>query len=336
MKPIEEFTDSATCVSVTLQGLPTVQINEGIAGFFKIEAIRPNGERRTVVDWQPNLITNSGMDYLGTGRKSAGDIPTEWIGYCRLGVGNYPVDVTDKKLANHIAEAPHIGTYNTGVQVDTAPFYHWQHLSYEFATGVAAGILREVGVGLKISDGDLSTRAILLDGQGDPAENTVLSDEAIEVTYEIRSYILDITPIVSQMDIDGTLYDTILLPCQIDDTPTATFQYGGGVYALTTYDFATLPNIGDELGEPTSAMDFIAANYGVPYVAGTYYQDTITSIPYTLSIGAKGVTAIKMHGNFQLWQMSFTQNIDDTWGIPHTANDTLYIRCRHTWARYTP
>ena len=73
------------------------------------------------------------------------------------------------------------------------------------------------------------------------------------------------------------------------------------------------------------------------YGAGDHYLDSILTVAYTEAFwGSKGVTAIGMQSWFQAWQMSFTQDVLSTWGIPHDNTNELVMNIRHTWARYTP
>jgi hypothetical protein len=71
------------------------------------------------------------------------------------------------------------------------------------------------------------------------------------------------------------------------------------------------------------------------YTSGTYTRTFYTSWGYTeYPSQGKGFTALKIVG-IQQWQMSFKQNLAD-YGIPHNNTTDLFIRCRETWARYTP
>ena len=206
-------------------------ISNQIAGFFKIEAIRPDGSRRLLADWQPNLITNSGMDQIGSGSKSGFTVnQSGWIAYCRLGTGNTTPAFTDTVLTTHKAEAGKI-SFTEGFQVATEPYYLWQKNVYRFSQGQATGIMAEIGIGMSLSTGLLSTHSLILDTNDDPTTITIAADEQVDVTYEFRSYMLDITVQNSTMTIDNVLYNTKRLPMDADKASrNGSFIFGGGSY----------------------------------------------------------------------------------------------------------
>jgi hypothetical protein len=312
-----------------------------LAGFFKIEAIRPDGRRRLVADWQPNLITNAGLDGIGWGNKG-GYIGQEyrWIYWCRLGTGNTEPQYTDTALATHRAEAARISATNGTVEVvPNSLYYRWQKIVYRFAQGAASGLISEIGTGMRLGYGSLSTRALIRDTGGTPTQIAIAVDEQVDVTYEFRTYIDDITPVDSQALINGVLYDLKAMPCEVMNTSNmnGTFDLGGGFGSIYGYKgYSTMPNIGTHLTAPS---DNFGNGTGVrsTYVGGTYYQDSTLTLPYTdWYWGVKGVTAFSPRGFLQRFQMSFTQNLDPTMGIPHDNTNELIISFRHSWARFTP
>ncbi|CAB4241298.1 hypothetical protein UFOVP60_7 [uncultured Caudovirales phage] len=152
-------------------------INVGVAGRFKLEAINEEtGERRELAPWFNNLITDQGLNHLGT----------SGIGqYCLVGTGSTTPSETDTTLANKLAHT----TTNAGVTYGgqaTTTYYSWVRVVFRFAAGVAAGNLTELGVG--ISTTLLFSRTLIKDGSGNPTTITVLPSEALDVTYELRMY----------------------------------------------------------------------------------------------------------------------------------------------------
>ena len=73
-----------------------------VAGRFKIEAnkLGENGEvvsTRIAADWFSNLITNQGLDLMGTGSID------QIVDRCRVGSGSTPPAVTDTALVAQVA-----------------------------------------------------------------------------------------------------------------------------------------------------------------------------------------------------------------------------------------
>lgn len=174
----------------------------GVAGYYKFEAVRLDsdgieipGSRRVVADWFPNLITNQGLN------ASMANVTTDFIGTCRVGSGSTAPAFTDTSLVAQVATTG-IFSENVGFS-STAPYYGWRRVVYRFGTGVATGNLSEVGTG---GGAVLYSRALIVDGSGNPTTITVLSDEVLDVTYELRVYVptSDATYTINEEGVDYT------------------------------------------------------------------------------------------------------------------------------------
>lgn len=163
-----------------------IKADIGMAGLYRFEAFKQDavgnevpGTRRVVADWFPNLITDLGMRSHMV--DSAGDLMSS----CRVGSGSVPPEPTDTALAapvgnNSSDHSPAVGFSNAH------PYYGWRRLTYRFNAGVAAGNLSEVGV---FGSAGMYSRALIKDSSGDPVTVTVLPDEVLDVTYELRVYV---------------------------------------------------------------------------------------------------------------------------------------------------
>lgn len=156
-------------------------INVGVAGRFKLEAVNEEtGERRELVPWFNNLITDQGLNVMGTA----------WLGsngYCVVGTGTATPAVTDTVLAAKLAHTNTATSVVTGGSA-TAPYYSSYTKVFRFAAGVATGNLSELGVCVASSTTLVFSRTLIKDGSGNPTTITVLSTEALDVTYELRLY----------------------------------------------------------------------------------------------------------------------------------------------------
>lgn len=171
----------------------------GVAGRFKLVAVRPDGSTRELAPWQDNLITNTGLDYLAGWSTTVDNSNNDsMIGYLVVGTGSTPPAPTDTALANRLA----INNSDIAIQgsgTTTAPYYAWFRRTFVFNAGVAAGNLTELGLtqrpgtGTGISKTFLFSRALIKNSSGDPITVTVLPDEILQVTYELRVYLLDVT-----------------------------------------------------------------------------------------------------------------------------------------------
>jgi hypothetical protein len=155
--------------------LPDARV--GIKGFYKLEAIRPDGSKRLLADWFPNIITNIGQDQWYTN-----SFPPAT---CAVGSGNTTPAITQTALTTLVASTTtNLGSSNAFQS--SAPWFTTVTTTYQFGIGVAAGNLSEVGIGSSATA--LFSRALILDGTGNPTTITVLSSEALNVIYQLNVY----------------------------------------------------------------------------------------------------------------------------------------------------
>jgi hypothetical protein len=200
-----------------------------VSGWFKFEALKvdSNGQvieksRRVLADWFPNIILNQGLNRHGTQNAN--------IGACQVGTGTSAPVATQTSLDAFLA-----GTVNINSSVDTAqptsPYFKARTVVYRFNAGTATGTISEVGVGWDpTASASLYSRALILDGGGAPTSITILADEVLDVTYQLRLYYseLDATYNATITGV-GTLTVTAR-PALI----TSPLLWNGGLAGITT------------------------------------------------------------------------------------------------------
>ena len=144
-------------------------------GRFRLAVLRHDGRVRVRTGWMDNLVTDAGLNRIGLG---------SFLTHCYVGSGNTPPAATDAALETPVGSTSTIITATAGAS-QSAPYYGYRAILYSFAAGAASGNLSEVGVGW---DSALFSRALLVDGYGDPTTITVLPGEILNVQYEIRNY----------------------------------------------------------------------------------------------------------------------------------------------------
>jgi len=176
-----------------------------MAGFYKIEAVnKDTNEKRVVADWFPNLITDQGLNAYASRNPLA---------QCMVGSGANPPTVADSTLQTQIAAANIVSADNVSATT-VAPFYGSRQRTYRFNAGVAAGNLSEVGVGWLLSGTYYCfSRALILDSGGFPTTITILANEFLDVTYELRCYVPTVD-VVTTVSISGTPYTCTIRPGQ--------------------------------------------------------------------------------------------------------------------------
>ena len=293
----------------------TMQHETQCAGWFKIEAIRPDGTRRVLADWFPNLILNGGLDRMGAN--------SEYLGWCQVGSGSTAPVATQTALVNRIAGTNTHQNSVYGAQA-SAPYYGWFRRTFRFAQGVAAGNLSEVGVGWATS-GSLFSRALILDGGGSPTTITVLSDEVLDVTYELRRYpgTVDLTGTVV---LDGVTHDWI---SRASGVTTNGIWTESGPMVL---DFAQ--SFSGDIGAVTalfpSGTSRTLSVTPLAYSSGSYTCAATVSAGLNDSNFAGGIRSIVVRSYYARigsYQIQFDP------AIPKDNTKVLSLTIQHSWAR---
>jgi len=158
-------------------------LHTNLEGRYTLTKIKPDGSSSIVAEF-PNLITNIGLDRMGT--------DGDFLNYIYLGTGSATPSFTDTAMNVFRAAS---STSSTGSDVFTAastsPYYGQITKVMRFAAGVATGNLTEVGVGWSNTGASNSifSRALILDNGGNPTSISLLADEILDVTYTLRWYV---------------------------------------------------------------------------------------------------------------------------------------------------
>ncbi|WP_312237310.1 hypothetical protein [Stenotrophomonas sp.] len=317
----------------------TLTAHSGYAGWFKIEALRVDedgvevpGSRRIAADWFPNLITNAGLDFLGTTGA------TLVYGFCRVGSGNTTPSATDTALVTPVAVSSTAQATANGVNRSGA-FYAWRRQTTRFAAGAAAGTLAEVGVS-PAGTGALFSRALILDGGGNPTTITVLSDEVLDVTYELRLYptLADATGTVTIAAVSYNWIARPLIEAGYDFSWKDNVGYG--VMPRTSNGSSLSPSVASNLpAQSATLVDGISAGAltALAYVAGTYarsfrFDSGLNDANVSGGIGCFFATGdpTAVQGMFGVWAWGLTPK------LPKTAQTVATFTIRMSWGRYTP
>ena len=296
-----------------------IQRNIGLEGYFTLKVIRPDGTVRKSLTFK-NLILNAGLNRMGTG---------SIVNAVQVGSGSTAPVVTDTALQSYVAGTYTLRGNEYGYQSST-PYFGWTRVTYRFAEGDAAGNLSEVGVGWDIS-GSLFSRALIVDSLGAPTTITVLSDEVLDVTYELRLY-PPLTDATFDITISGVTYACVLRPGLVNSSawePRNIFSHGA------TYAYSLLCWTGD-LGTMFESPS--GTNFG--YVGSTYEPYSNNSlkrrfnVKWDLDAGnhadkIKSMSMSQDNPSLGNWQVSFTPV------IPKDETKELNLPFEISWARKT-
>ncbi len=303
-----------------------LNIHTTASGRFLIEAFRLDedgieipGSRRVAAKWFPNLITDNGLNRMGSA--------SDYLGNCMVGSGSTAPANTDTTLQSQVATTAAIQTETNGN--NASPRYGWRRKTFRFAAGVAAGNLSEVGVGYSTTA--VFSRALIVDGGGSPTTITVLADEVLDVTYELRFYISE-ADVAFNVDISAVTYACVVRPANI--TEGIGTQVGDAISVnsvnrangIKAYETQTL---GAVSGEPAgTAFDVSYTNSA--YTAGTFYRTTVATAALNQGNTATGIGSMRIDNTFCDWQVRFTPK------IPKDATKVLTLNVRSSWGRHVP
>lgn len=170
----------------------------GVEGRYTLRAIKPGvGVVREATF--PNIFTNLGMDSLGSAPAFA---------RMHLGTGSATPLVTDTSLDNFGTSVVNSAASLSDGVVNEPPYYVWRRMTWTSAVGGATGTWTEIGVSNQNTNGNLRSRALILDNNQQPTSFPVLADEQFEGTYEFRLY-APASDSFAAVSIGGASYDTV-------------------------------------------------------------------------------------------------------------------------------
>lgn len=302
------------------QRAPSI-ITAGVSGWFKLEAIRPDGRVRPLTGWFPNLVLDNGLNSIGT---------TYQLSACQVGTSNIAPTVAQTGLQGYLAGTTTVMEGTNGQQT-SAPYYGWARLRYRFGLGVATGNINEVGVGPgRLSSDPLWSRALTVDGGGSPTTITVLSDEILDVTYELRLY-----PPLSDgsggpFNIGGTNYNVTWRAQDVDGN-NAWRSFIGSAANFNPVGGQTHAVFSGNMG--ATILDNPSGVSSGSYMANNAYSNNSLQrdgyVDYGLDVGnVGGVKSTSIYTSMGAYQFEFDNP------IPKDNTRTLNLQYRISWNRY--
>jgi len=310
----------------------------GMQGLFKFEVfkgtvvdgkvVETSGSRRVVADWFPNLILDAGRNIMND--------HSNWAtggSACQVGTSGTVPTTADTGLIGFVIGTTNIHDSSFGSEA-TPPYFGWEQTTYRFIPGEATGNLSEVGVGWSALTGPyLISRALITDGLGAPTTITVLADEYLDVTYQLRYY-PPLEDVEGTITLNGVVYNTITRASSVNSelglrVGTALGEYSPTPASWQAYD----GNIGSLVQAPsgTSAACDNADQSNQPYSNNSYEIDMLCNCGATgwnLGAGIRSIRISTTAGNFQT---QFNAQSDDS-RIPKDINFTMSMTWKLTWA----
>ncbi|WP_444939923.1 hypothetical protein ACJJI3_12455 [Microbulbifer sp. ZKSA004] len=294
----------------------TPNIPIAFAGRFKVEKRRPGGKLVSAAGWQNNLILDNGLEMFGT--LTSGSI----LSYCQVGSGTATPSVNDTTLTGYLATSTDLDQ-TEGYTTTPGDRYLWVRRVYEFSAGTATGNISEFGISPNTS-GNLFSRALIKDEQGNPTTVSIQADEILVVTYELRMYKPEVDAVGSSNGYSYTARAAYV------DTPSewamptgelvfpeqnfSSYAYSGGIGSITS-----IPG-GDDSEEAARTNIFTD-----DYVPGSHQRSG--GVVFEISEANFDIRSFK----FDFGTMSFQVEIDPP--ISKTSDQELTVRHTVSWGR---
>ncbi|WP_444921167.1 hypothetical protein ACJJID_01450 [Microbulbifer sp. CnH-101-G] len=299
-----------------------------VRGFYTVEKFKARrgaeipGSRTTVAQFE-NLITDLGLNRLGEAS------PSTAAGNCYVGSGSATPQVTDSDMNRFVAKHNTLLSDTQSAQSSVDPWYLAMRKTYRFNPLGSANNLSEVGVGWSNpANGALFSRALIRDADGNPSSITVLADEYLDVTYELRLY-PDLRDFNGVVTIGGEAYNYLARASRVNNAGNGNWyfasrgNYGGSAAAYSG-------DIGDIAGNPSGTSGGAGLAIG-SYSNGSY--EAWIQLPWGLdNANFGGVRSIVACLGWGRWQVQFSR-VSDGAAIPKDDTKILTLTLGHSWAR---
>lgn len=302
----------------------------GMKGFMRAQVWRPDPvlhRARIDTGFFPNQILTAGRNVMNT--------QASWLGYCHVGTDSTPPTAGDTQLGGFVVSTSSVVSNTNGTE-GSAPYFGWRRKTFRYAVGAGHGgqNLSEAGIGWGGSGSTLISRALIIDPITQiPTTITPLTDEILDITYELRYY-PPLTDAINSVTLDGTDYDTTTRAANVtsavwsDDIGVAIGVETGSYW--TAYD----GNVGAITTGPSGSS---AAISGTPY--NETYQNNSYEIVMTASCGpsgwnlGSGIRSILIGTKAGAYQTQFDSNPGGA-RIPKDTNYTMIIQWTLGWDEY--
>ncbi len=277
----------------------------------------------------PNLITDAGLDLIGTGTALDALYTTLAVGTD----GSTP-NVSDAALGAEVASSTDDGGNDDLDSTESSPLeYAFRRRTRIFSEASANEPLRELG--WKVG-GVLANRALFKDLNGNPTKVEKTTNDLLRVVYEYRVFapLYDVTgSIVIGPPACGSI-EYFIRPQNVN-------QNNGWPNLLDNMGSYYLPEarahqsavIGSRTGNNDPAPDESETTSSfATYVTGTFFRDMSYRWSFPDANFTGGVNLITWHpwntsSDLMIWQMFLTQSIDKT------INVRLDLTFRQRWDR---
>lgn len=318
----------------------------GMSGQFRLVVSKGPGERGVKHDtgFFNNLITDVGLNRIGTstytGPLVSATALTTFQNTCGrfvVGAGSATPQITDTALQSPVAFA----SANVSLVSESSSYSRgWYELTvtHEFGQGQAAGNLSEIGIQRTSASGPLWSRALILDGEGNPTTITVLEDEYLTCYYTLRIMIPQ-EDAVFNIDVDygdDGIVPTVVTarPLRANDSDiTRGWGFSCAKIGGSATGWSGLKFYSEGLASPTSnsplGSSVTSSVYGwqeIPYIDGSFVR-YLTRTATLGELNSNNLSTAELFALMGAWQINFNPPLQKN------NTQTMQLTFGYSWAR---
>ena len=288
-----------------------------VEGWYTLQRIKPGHGVIQELSF-PNLITDFGMNALG-GNYS----PT----YIHVGTSTTPPANSNTSLGAFGASFNTSGG-DDGAYANSGPpdYYAHKKVVKKSAIGGATGNWTEIAVSTQAATGNIYSRALILDSGGNPTTFTVLADEQMQASYELRHYpvFVDDTRAVT---ISGVSKDTITRVCNASNWSWLSWSEARMFHFFQCMPYTGNINASAISGAPAGSSLAGGSVARAAYGSNNFYRDATATWDAGSATGTHRTYVWANDWSGALFQVQY-----DT-AIVKGATQQLIMNQRYSWAR---
>lgn len=299
-----------------------LSFSTNVQGWFKLETHDLTGKLTSSTDWFPNLITNGGIERMGNS--------DDYLSHCQVGRGTNAPLVTNTALQTRVTSS---STYTSEYKVQSVePYYVSIIRTYTFTAGTITGSISEVGVGWA-STGSLFSRSLIKDSNNNTTTITILSDETLTVSYQLRLY-PPISDVSGSINIAGTNHNWTARATGVTNSRDFEFSWAIPSSSISRSTISSINSFvkafDGSISNITSTPNGISSSgsiEAISYTSNSYKRSANLNWDYSQGNLVNGIKSI----GFTLGWCSY--QIELTPPIMKTSNDRIRFKIEHSWSR---
>jgi hypothetical protein len=281
----------------------------------------------TETGWFKNLILNSGLDELGV-------LGTQCLSYSFVGTGSSTPVATQTHLDALIGSGSDTNVRVSLTNAGSPTYVTSITESYTWAAGGVVGNISEIGVGPNTNGLGLFSRALILDGSGNPTTITLTSTDQL-----ISYYRVSVTPPTADTTgsfvISGTTYNYIMRSSAIANFCSTGNAIASALLAVLyntqcwSPGCALGPITGTITGGTTATPGSIGITQGV-YSTGTYNKSCTVVYGPSVANLTGGIQGISLTYGSSYMDIAFQTVFDNP--IPKNSINQLTMTYNISWS----